>query len=110
MSFHIGQEVECIDAAPRLRREHTGLVRGAIYRVREIADLLIFPVVWVEGVSSPNCESDAVRMFPEWRNDFPFDAARFRAVQRVSVAALLTQSAPKDSRQWDNRHKRKVRA
>jgi hypothetical protein len=81
--FHVGQKVECVDDTPGLHGVIPGLTKGRIYEILALGH-------WGH-----------VSVIPD-RFQNP---KRFRPLTDTSISDVLSQTAPKDSRKWDNRRK-----
>ena len=94
--FHVGQKVECVNATSSgpLQMEYADhapeiLVKGAIYTV-----LRVYPDEMCIAV----CPEDLA-------HEDGWCMTRFRPLTDTSIAGIIAQKAPRDSRKWDNRRK-----
>lgn len=93
MSFHVGQEVECVDDSL------TSLVKkGRIYLVEGIGPCL--------GCSAGNIIVNGVRGRSGMHGML---TSRFRPLTKQKSSISFIEGAPTDSETWDNRRKVEVR-
>lgn len=98
MSFHVGQQVECIDASLSFGRPWDGDVPvvGAIYTVGDIVednDPLIGDMILLRLVE--------IRNVVVWQGAYA--AERFRPVTKRKSSVNFTIGADPESERWDNR-------
>ncbi len=108
--FHVGQPVECIDDKWLFFEGPEGViypkdlpVKGGSYHISGFSPPDIFgpEQIYLREFSTPE---------PSYSDLVSFAKERFRPLTDTSIATVLAQKAPRDSRKWDNRKKQKERA
>lgn len=99
MTFHVGQEVECIDDASHFNNVNwdSAIRRGCVYKIRWVG--------WHVDRYRPEGYVGVRLVGIRLHTEAPFLAARFRPLTETKSSQSFTTGAPEDSERWDNRRK-----